>query len=106
MAKHTLEKDIQMTICQYLEYKHYMFWRQNTMPVVKPDGSFRAMPKFSMRGVPDILLIKDGQFWGLEVKQPKGKQSEWQKIFQHRCEKAGGRYYLVTSLDDIIALGL
>jgi hypothetical protein len=59
-----------------------------------------------MRGVPDIILIKDGQFIGLEIKRPKGIQSDAQKIFQHKCEKAGGKYHLITSLDQVIALGL
>lgn len=104
MAKH-LEKEIQLAICNYLEYKRYFFWRQNTTPIWEKDR-FRSMPKYSMNGVPDIILIKDGIFWGLEVKQPKGKQSENQKIFEYKTKKAGGKYNIVTSLDDIIALGL
>lgn len=110
MAKQ-LERDIQFTVCEYLSIKYQnnpnvMFWRQNTMPVVKPDGSFRAMPKYSMTGVPDIILVKDGIFWGLEIKRPGGKQSENQMIFQHKLEKAGGKYHIITSLDDILALKL
>lgn len=105
MAKHTLEKDIQMAICEYLDYKHYFFWRQNTGAIWDKDH-FRSMPKYSMRGVPDIILIKDGIFWGLEVKQPKGKQSEAQVIFQNKSTHAGAKYNIVTSLDDVIKLGL
>lgn len=104
MAKH-LEKEIQLTICKYLEYKRHFFWRQNTTPIFDKDH-FRSMPKYSLNGVPDIILIKDGIFWGLEVKQPKGKQSENQKLFEYKLKKAGGKYNIVTSLDDIIALGL
>lgn len=104
MAK-ILEKQIQMAICDYLSYKGYMFWRQNTNPIFDKDH-FRSMPKYSMNGVPDIILIKDGKFIGLEVKQPKGKQSENQVIFMHKVRKVGGEYHLVTSIDDIIALGL
>ena len=105
MAKHTLEKEIQLAICDYLAYKGYFFWRQNTIPVFDKDH-FRAMPKYSMNGVPDIILIKDGIFWGLEVKQPKGKQSDNQRIFENRTKKAGAKYNIVTSIDDIVALGL
>lgn len=107
MAKHTLEKDIQLVICDYLSLKRYHFWRQNTIGMYDAvKKTFRSMPKYSMNGVPDIILIKDGIFWGLEVKQPKGKQSENQKIFEYKTKKAGGKYNIVTSLDDIIALGL
>ncbi len=104
MAKQ-LEKDIQLAICDYLSYKHYFFWRQNTGAVWDKDR-FRSMPKYSMNGVPDIILIKDGKFIGLEVKQPKGKQSDSQKIFENLCIKNGAEYHIVTSLDDVLALTL
>jgi hypothetical protein len=39
---------------------------------------------------------------GIEVKAPKGKQSEHQKAFQEMLEVAGGRYVLAYSLDDVI----
>lgn len=106
MAK-ALEKEIQLAICDYLSLKRYFFWRQNTTAVFDPSQKvFRAMPKYSLNGVPDIILIHKGQFVGIEVKQPKGKQSDNQRIFENNCKKAGGQYHIVTSLDDIIALGL
>jgi hypothetical protein len=43
-----------------------------------------------------------GQYVGIEVKAPKGKQSEHQKEFQEALEAAGGRYVLAYSLDDVI----
>lgn len=73
---------------------------------MKPDGSFRAMPKYSKTGVPDIILVHNGIFIGLEVKRPKGKQSDNQVEFQKGLERAGGKYYLVTSLDDVTKIGL
>ena len=100
-----LERNIQLTICDYLALKKYFFWRQNTNPIFA-DGKFRAMPKYSKNGVPDIILVKNGIFIGLEVKRPKSKQSENQLLFQEELEKAGGKYAVVTSLDDVINLGL
>lgn len=96
---------IQNSICDYLSLKHYFFWRQNTAPLFR-DGRFFSMPKYSLTGIPDIILIKDGKFIGLEVKKPKGKQSDNQKIFEERCKKAGGEYYIVTDLKDVEAVGL
>ena len=58
MAK-TLEKEIQLAICEYLAYKRYFFWRQNTIPVFDK-GHYRPMPKFSINGVPDIILVHKG----------------------------------------------
>lgn len=105
MPKRQLEKEIQLAICDYLSLKKYFFWRQNTVPVFDK-GHYRPMPKYSMNGIPDIILINKGIFWGLEVKRPQGRQSENQKIFQAGLEKAQGKYFIVTSLDDILALGL
>ena len=46
-------------------------------------------------------MIK-GQYVGIEVKAPKGKQSDHQKEFQRNLEAAGGRYVLAYNLDDVI----
>lgn len=105
-----LEKDIQRTICEYLfNLKHYFGWRQNTAPTIQKSGdkwAFRRMPPYTVKGTPDICLIKDGRFIGLEVKRPGGKQSDDQKQFELNCKKAGADYFVVTSIEDVIALGL
>ncbi len=61
---------------------------------------------FGVVGSPDIFILKDGKLIGLEVKAPKGKQSEGQIEFQKKMEKNGGIYKVVFSLDDVINLGL
>lgn len=103
------ETDEQAAICDYLAARGYFFWRQNTIPpTYLKDGQrqFRRMPKHSLNGVPDIILVKDGTFWGLEVKSAIGKQSDNQREFERRCSIAGGRYELVRRLEDVLALGL
>lgn len=101
------EKEIQESICYYLSLKHYFFWRQNTNPIYNPaSGGYRKMPPFSKTGVPDIILVRNGKFVGLEVKRPTGKQSPNQKEFEEGCKKAGGEYYIVTSLEDLEKIGL
>lgn len=95
------ESSIQSAICDYLTYKKYFFWRNNNIPVFDTKTySMRAMNKYSIKGVPDIIVIKDGAFIGLEVKTPKGIQSDSQKEFQRRCEENQGYYFIVTSIDD------
>lgn len=106
MARKTIktkETEIQMTICKYLELKGYLFWRQNVIPAFNwKTKEFRRMPKFSMTGLPDIIVIKDGGiFVGLEVKKPKGKQNENQEKFEELIKSKGGEYYVVTSLEDV-----
>ena len=101
------EKDIQLVICKYLELKGHFFWRQNTSPIFDTKtGFYRPMPKYSIKGLPDIVLIKDGVFWGLEVKRPGSKPSDDQLFFKKRCEESGAKYHIVHSLDDVTALNL
>lgn len=66
------------------------------------------MPKHSLRGVPDIILIKQGygQFVGLEVKRKDGNLSVEQMDFRDKCAKIGAGYYVVRSIEDVQALGL
>jgi hypothetical protein len=109
--KQTPEGAIQRAVCDYLALRAkqtgYLFWRQNTAPTFDvKTNRFRSMPKYSMRGVPDIILIDGGHFIGLEVKAPKGVLSNDQRIFQRLLEAAGGSYHVVRSVDDLVALGL
>ncbi len=101
------ETEILYSICEYLQWKKYFFWRNNTIPVysVKNDSYIR-MPKYSRTGLPDIIVINDGFAIGLEVKQPKGKQSPNQKQIEIEWKEAGGEYYLVKSIDDVKEVGL
>ena len=97
------ENSIQSAICEYLTMRRYFFWRQNSVGAYDPiKQTFRSLPKYAMRGVPDIIIIHNGQFIGIEVKSKAGKQSQAQIDFQVHCEKNGGRYIVAKSVDDII----
>lgn len=106
-----LERDIQNTICEYLSIKmrqgKLMFWRQNTQATYDPIGKkFRSMPKYALKGVADIIVVKEGWAIFLEVKTPKTKQSEDQKEFEKLVKENKGEYYVVRSLDQVIEIGL
>lgn len=55
-------------------------------------------------GAPDLLLFKRGEnrFFGLELKQPGGKQSPGQVSFQEKCRIENWPYSVVDSLDAAI----
>jgi hypothetical protein len=53
-------------------------------------------------GSPHIICVINGQFAGIEVKAPKGKQSDDQKEFQKNLEATGGKYILAFDLDDVL----
>lgn len=97
------ETKIQAAICDYLTLRKVFFWRNNNIPVFDTKSqSMRAMPKYSIKGVPDIIVLQHGNFIGLEVKTPTGVLSDYQKEFERRCEENGGRYYVVRSVDDLL----
>jgi len=102
-----LESAIQLSICDYLKLKQWFFWRQNTVGMYDAKReTFRSLPKYARHGVSDILLVKDGILYALEVKRKGGKQSERQKEFQKDLEAAGGKYFLVESIEDVQVIGL
>lgn len=100
------EQEIQKSILEYLTLRRVFAWRNNSgaMPI-ESNGSKRFI-RFGTIGSPDIFAIKDGKVYGLEVKKPKGKQSDGQVLFQEGMQKAGGIYAVVHSIDEVIALGL
>ncbi len=99
------EAQIQNAICDYLAYRNYFFWRQNTAGVWdSKNQTHRRQPKYAINGIPDIILIAKGFFIGIEVKKQKGVQSENQKEFERRCNKAQGKYFLVRSVDEIMQI--
>lgn len=98
--KKKLEKDIQREICDWLFASSYFFWRQNTIPVFEK-GHFRALPKYTPRGLPDIMIISHGRFIGLEVKIPGyWKFTKDQQLMKDKIIEHGGDYHLVISLDE------
>lgn len=106
-----LEKEIQLAICDYLEMRcnqgKFIFWRQNVIPPFdKKTGHYRPMSKYTRTGVPDIIVVKNGVFIGLEVKRKGEKQNDAQINFQNDLERAGGKYFVVRSVIDVINIGL
>ena len=101
------ETQVQHAICDYLSLKKHLFWRSNNIPRFDTKRQvFYKLPKYTPRGLPDIMLIKNGCFVGLEVKTDKGRLSPEQKDFARRVQEEGGEYYTVRSIDDVKALGL
>jgi hypothetical protein len=105
----TPEGEIVNAICDYLAFRQVFFWRQNTAPTVyrgKEGMQFRKMPKYARKGVPDIIAIKAGTFYGIEVKTPTGRLSEDQHQFGKDLILAGGQYVVAKSIEDVQRVGL
>jgi predicted transcriptional regulator len=102
-----LEKDIQAQCIQYLNTLSMQmplyFFRSNTgsFNIASADGNNRFM-KTGKKGCPDIILLIDKKYIGIEVKTKTGKQSEAQEQASLEIEKAGGYYVLVRSIQELI----
>lgn len=55
------------------------------------------------KGVPDIIGIIDGRFFGIEVKIGADRQSADQKEIEREINDAGGVYFVAKSYDDYLA---
>jgi hypothetical protein len=93
------ESDLQRQILDYLVLKRIFHYRNNSSSFVDSQKHFY---RFGAVGSPNIVCVIKGQYLGIEVKAPKGKQSEHQKAFQQALEAAGGRYVLAYSLDYVM----
>lgn len=104
------ESDIQNTICEYLQIRGRCFFRVNNIPAFNKNAgggiTMRRLPKFTPRGLPDIIVVAGGLFYALEVKTQIGRQSPDQKLFEELVKKHGGYYFVVRSIEDVQKIGL
>lgn len=56
------------------------------------------------RGFPDLTAMRDGQTVYIEVKAPKGRQSDYQRQFEAICRAHGCLYILARSVQDVSSL--
>lgn len=55
------------------------------------------------KGIPDIIGIIDGKFYGIEVKIGKDRQSADQKEIEKEIKDSGGVYFIAKSYDDYLS---
>ena len=96
------ESDIQRAILDWLAWNKIFHYRNNSGAMGGVYKGKKWFLRFGASGSPDIICVIKGQFLGIEVKAPKGRQGEDQKEFQRKLELAGGKYILAFSLDDVI----
>lgn len=76
-------------------------WRQNTG--VAKNVSTGQVVRFGIPGQADITgMLVDGRRLEIEVKGPKGVQSDEQKAFQAMVERFGGVYLLCRSAEEAV----
>jgi len=96
------ESIIQRGILDYLtlfsSQKPIYFFRAGSGAVKTDTGRFFKTGK---AGCPDIIVGYQGKFYGLEVKNEAGRQSESQKKTEDAIQRAGCEYHVVRSISDV-----
>ena len=96
------ESEIQKMCIDYLKYAGIFCYKiNNTGTYKKATGSY--IPS-QTKGIPDLVMHLDGKVQYIEFKSEIGKMSEHQTAFEKQCTKDGILYWVVRSLDDLIAI--
>ena len=67
---------------------------------VKPGIRGGGMRRYGTPGASDVIAIVAGAFVAIEVKTGTGRQTEAQRAFAEKVQRAGGRYVVVRSVED------
>ena len=103
----SVESEIQRAICDYLTLRKVFFFRCNNQPIYDATRKgFRALPKYTMKGISDIIALKDGHAYFIEVKAARGRVSPEQHEFGKNIQAAGGTYIIARAIEDVRAIGL
>jgi hypothetical protein len=93
---------------EWLAIKKYFFYRSNNIPVYSRNNAgymaFRKLPKFTPRGIPDIVIVREGKYIGVECKRPGAALRPEQADFGTNLVLNGGFYYVVHSLEELQAI--
>lgn len=83
------EATIVKNICNYLKkLDKCFFWKEH--------GGM-----YGTTGLPDIIICYKGKFLALEVKRPGGKLTKLQEKTIKDIKAAGGKAYIVTSVEEV-----
>jgi len=101
------EHDLQCAICDYLDIRRVCYWAVPNGGKRSKTESARFKKEGVKSGIPDLTIVHDGMYYGLEVKKPKtltpkGRLSKNQKSMIERIETAGGDVKVVYSVQDVI----
>jgi len=100
------QAEIKRDIVKYIELRGGYAVATNItgIPVGKPkDRIYRKNPEMS--GLGDVISCIGGTFIQFEVKRTaKEKLRDSQEDHKYRLTRAGGLYYQVTSLDEVIEI--
>ena len=109
-----LESDIQIQVVEYLALMAaqcgFLFFAVPNEGLGQAKtgaglGRMARLKKMGLRsGVADLVLVKAGQAYFLELKRPCGKWSANQQLFAGDCYLAGAGYAVAYSFDEALKI--
>lgn len=80
-----------------------VFWTHMPAGELRTEATGRKLKAMGTKpGVPDLILVKDGHFYGLELKREEGRLSPAQISAHQELAKAGATVAVAYGLDDAI----
>lgn len=86
----------------WLNQNGFFAWRNNSTGVYdRTAGGYRKPPPFCINGVSDIIALREGKTYFIEVKTSSGVQRVDQILFEKQCKKHGINYWLIRSVEGL-----
>lgn len=97
------EDVIQLEIRHYLERQGFFVFKASAQNVVKAGDSLRFAPL--KKGIPDLICLKNGEYWGIEVKaaSKSAKISTSQIRIMEEIRAKGGHAFAAHSVGVVMA---
>ena len=98
------EKVIEKQILEFLTLKKFFCWKNARYGRFdKKTGKFiKPVDRFQITGVADIIAIKNGKVFFIEVKTKGNYQTDNQRVFQENILSHGGVCFVARSIEDVI----
>lgn len=105
------ENQIMNQIIDYLRYRGYLVWRNNTGAAEYEKDGKKRLVRFGQKGASDIFCIdhkNQGRFVAIEVKTPKTARrvTRWQQEFLDNVNAHNGLGFVATSVEEVQDAGL
>ena len=96
------EQEIQKQCLDYLKENGFLAWKQPSQGLRVKGGRRAKARGGSTVGHPDIMALRDGTFYCIEVKKPKGKVDKTQIAWLTWADMMGAKCMVVRSLEEMI----
>lgn len=96
------ESQLITSIIQYCNYAHIFCYKSKTVGIYNTKEKKFYKDWYITKGIPDLTIIINGYYLGIECKVGKNKQSPDQIEFERKIKSSGGGYMVVYSLDEFV----